>query len=231
MISSSAACSRAAVPGVGIDRGAVLVVRDLAAALEVGEAVEDVAAVEIGPARHRLGAGTGGHPSGWRNRTPPAGWTGCARREVGKQLGKPRAEPRIRSGRSPGDSTVRQPDLSLRRACRRLTPRPSDRRRRRCTKLDQVCTQRRAIRAPSQARRGRGRMPSSRSSGNRFAISRPVENLQRQARMSCAPRCCRRRRVPRVGKKNRMPHRCRIGRPETALSAFHCGSESRAIRV
>ena len=47
---------RAAVLRVGIDRHAVRVVGELdAAALEIGKAVENVAAVEVGPAGHRAG--------------------------------------------------------------------------------------------------------------------------------------------------------------------------------
>ena len=54
MISSSAASVGAAVLGVGIDLDAMRVVGELdPAPFEVGEAVEDVAAVEIGPAGHR----------------------------------------------------------------------------------------------------------------------------------------------------------------------------------
>src|SRR5215467_1221560 len=45
---------RPAALGIRIDLHAVGVVRDLhAASLEIGEAVENVAAIEIGPARHR----------------------------------------------------------------------------------------------------------------------------------------------------------------------------------
>ena len=93
MTSASAACRRAPVLGVGIDLDAMLIVRELdAAALEIGKAVEHVAAVEIGPARH--GARQEAAIAGGRREIEHllAGRLDPWADDVGKQLGQPRSE-------------------------------------------------------------------------------------------------------------------------------------------
>ena len=73
--------------------GAVRVVGELdASALEVGEAVIDVAAVEIGPAGHR--AGLEAPVAGGRREVEDflPGGDDPAAEQVGKQLGQPRPE-------------------------------------------------------------------------------------------------------------------------------------------
>ena len=80
------------------------------------------------------------------------------------------------------------------------------------------------------ARRGRRGCRRSRSSGS-AAPSRPGPALRSAGRAPGARRCCRGRTALRSGRRTG----CRTGRGSagrrSALSAFHCGSESAAIRV
>ena len=158
---------RPPVLGVGIDDHAMLVMGEFdAAALEIGKAVENVAAVEVGPARHRPGqeAAVAGGRREEEDFLPRRQDLGPSR--SGKNLGS--HGPSANTKRSARDALARRERTSSRR--RRV--------RRRCARLANRCR-----RCGRTARPGSGpsAAPSARRSRARKGRADPVEVDHRKA--------------------------------------------------
>ena len=144
---------------------------------------------------------------------------------VGKELGQPRAE---REDELVGARCVRRrterPRSSLSRSPRgRLRGALRDR----CRRAGRTGRPASAPRAAPSARRSRARtgrllIPSKSIIGKRRVIS-PGSSTRCGRPISLCAAMLSWTYGSSVGKKNRTPHSCKIGRPETALSAFHCG--------
>ena len=170
------------------------VVRELdPAALEIGKAVENVAAVEVGPAGHVPRAGSGDRRRAARRRRPPAASAGSlGPMTSGKSLGS--HGPSANTKRSaaifcPTEScTRRQAPWCVHRA---PAPRLSDSCRRRGRSGRPASAPSAAPSARrTAARTGRSRMPSKSIIGKRAGHLGPSQHVGRKAELPDARRCC-----------------------------------------
>ena len=172
------------------------------------------------------------HRAAWRRRTLPGAWGAARPQHAGEHPGGQSPDAEHQPSRVSVEPSPSSMDCSALPGVRWLhgghAVAPSPLASTLC--FTSVCTARRAMSTPHSSRTGRPRCPSRKPAGS-VARARRDPAPAWAVSGADAPRATGRRTASRFWKKNSTPMGCRTGSPARSDSHFHCGSESKAMRV